>query len=837
MAELNIDHERLDEVASRLDLRAPNREAMESLAYAHSWHYDVDGGGSPYECVIDSATGVGKTYVMVACIEYFAAARGYRNFAVIAPGETIRNKTIANFTPGHRKSLLKAMDSDPVLVTAANFDTPAMRAILDDDTRVKIFVFTVQALLAPTTRQGRRTHAYQEGLGGGFYDHLAGLDDLMVFADEAHCYTSAAFARTIADLDPNTIVGLTATPDRRTPEDQIIFRYPLAAAIAEKYVKTPMIVARKDDRKDSLTKLADGIKLLEYKERALNAWCAENDLPSVNPVMLVIAQDTAEADEYGEILCSDEFDGGRWKDAILVVHSSLNGEAKEKALADLDSVEEPTSAVRIIVSVGMLKEGWDVKNVYVIASMRASVSTVLTEQTLGRGLRLPFNTYTGREMLDTLEVLAHERYSELLEKRGVLNESFIDQRTRALLRVNSQGQQVVVSQTEYVATPVIEIGDVAQSTPAAGPIPELPGGPVVESLEDRLRVAQQDDSAEGEPRPYAPRPTMPTLVLPRVKRAATYAKFSLVQIDDLDPFTKLGRKIATDPDLELRRTKISARVIEGPDGLRRTEIIRESATDRVEAAATLFPLDTLRAELSRAVLTSASVEQRPEEARALRPIIDAFLTGMGEHLDDEETAKLLSAFQSRAEARLIELIRSEQRKRMSEPTWDWAVETVKLEKIRKSARAIEPDTRGPFVKGGVYGPWKLGLYEYEWFDSKPERTVANIVDGVQDGTVTCWARLQRNDLPLVWNYDGQEYNPDLVVVERDNMHWLVEVKMNKEISAADVLGKRRAAVTWANVVNASGKVAGTWRYLLLSEDDIDQSRESWPALKRFGSDR
>ena len=69
-------------------------------------------------------------------------------------------------------------------------------------------------------------------------------------------------------------------------------------------------------------------------------------------------------------------------------------------------MEDSASPVRIIISVGMLKEGWDVRNVYVIASMRASVSAVLTEQTLGRGMRLPFGAYTDIELLDTLEVLS-----------------------------------------------------------------------------------------------------------------------------------------------------------------------------------------------------------------------------------------------------------------------------------------------------------------------------------------------------------------------------------------------------------------------------------------------
>jgi type III restriction enzyme len=85
-------------------------------------------------------------------------------------------------------------------------------------------------------------------------------------------------------------------------------------------------------------------------------------------------------------------------------------------------LEEPDNPYRIVVSVGVLKEGWDVKNVYVIASLRASVSDLLTEQTLGRSLRLPFGRYTDLEIPDTLEVLGHERYEALLKKADVLNE-------------------------------------------------------------------------------------------------------------------------------------------------------------------------------------------------------------------------------------------------------------------------------------------------------------------------------------------------------------------------------------------------------------------------------
>lgn len=112
----------------------------------------------------------------------------------------------------------------------------------------------------------------------------------------------------------------------------------------------------------------------------------------------MVAKIIGEADEYGEILRSQEFFAGAYADAVLVVHSN----SPDEALVAPAGVEETDSPVRIVISVGMLKEGWDIRNFYVIASMRASVSEILTEQTLGRGMRLPFGRYTGTEILDTL---------------------------------------------------------------------------------------------------------------------------------------------------------------------------------------------------------------------------------------------------------------------------------------------------------------------------------------------------------------------------------------------------------------------------------------------------
>ena len=835
MAELQLPEDIIAEITARLDLRNPNRDAIESLAAEVSQHYDVEERTPPFEAVIDSATGVGKTFVLAGGMELFAAANDVRDFVVVAPGRTILDKTKDNFTLGHPKSLLGPMSFRPVVIDAENFATPSMRAAMDDDTQVKIYLFTVQSLIKPESKKARKAHKFQEGLGTEFYAHLQNLENLVVFADEHHCYYGPAFSAAVRDLEPWVLVGLTATPHKNTPEDEIIFRYPLAAAIADKLVKTPVIVGRRDDRTDPTTKLTDGVTLLEAKQGSLDTYATAHKLDPIKPVMLVVAKDIEDADEYGRILRSEEFFAGAYSDSVLVVHSK----APDEALADLANVEEPDSKVRIIISVGMLKEGWDVKNVYVIASMRSSVSDILTEQTLGRGMRLPFGAYTDVEIIDTLEVIAHERYEDLLKKAGVLNESFIDYRTRAALRVNAQGQTVVVSESvQSGAVPVI--GTAGSTTAIAGSgvggagigpdgetmtvVDGVPA-PAVTSVEQR--TAQASRAAVKMRKEIERRLDAPTIMIPVLRMTNVKSNFSLADIPTADSFRKLGAALAADPEGELRRILVGARVVVGRDGVKRTTLVRAEAADRIQTQEKLFPISDLRESLTDIILASPAVPARREEQTAVKPFLDAFFEGLG-----EKAESVLSANLERAGARLIRLVEAEQKRYMAKPEIGEVVKLEEFNPIRTTDKDTEKDRFGPFSKSLAYEGWARSIFPVEWFDSTPERTVANMVDS--DPTVSCWVRLQVKDLPILWNSGGQEYNPDLIVIDKDGTHWVVEVKMNKEMESENVQGKREAAQRWAKHVSSADEVKVPWRYLLVSEDDVKTTKDSWTALKKLG---
>jgi type III restriction enzyme len=818
VGDLDLASETIAEITARLDLREPNAEAVATLAAEVSQYYDVDEEAPPFEAVIDSATGVGKTYILTGAMELFAAARGVRDFVIVTPGRTILNKTLDNFTPGHPKSLVGPMSFQPVVITSENFNTPVMRVALEDDSQIKVYLFTVQALIEPTSKVGRKTHTFQEGLGTEFYAHLQAIKHLVIFADEHHCYYGPAFSKAVRDLNPWVLVGLTATPDRKTPQEQIIFRYPLAAAIADKLVKTPVIVGRKDDRIDSLTKLTDGIALLSAKRDAIAAYAKATATAPINPVMLVVAKDIADAEEFGAILDSEEFFGGQYKDSVLVVHSK----SPDRALEELARVEDPASTVRIIISVGMLKEGWDVRNVYVIASMRSSVSEILTEQTLGRGMRLPFGAHTGIEILDTLEVVAHERYEDLLKKAGVLNKAFVDYRTRAALRINAKGQQVVVTET-VTATMEPIVG--ADGGSLAGFVAE--GGPVVTTVEQRS--AQVGDAVAKIRQPIGRRENSPEIVVPVLRMSAVESSFTLADITDTDRFRKLGASLAAEPDRELARTLLSTRVVVGPDGVKRTELVTSAAVDKVESIPTLFAEEYLRIQLVDMVLASPAVPARKDQRTAVMPLMNAFFVGLGDKAVD-----ILSANLDRAGGRLVRLVAEEQRRFMVKPSFHEVVELKNFDPRRATDKPMSSDRFGGFSKSVAYDDWNRSLFSLEWFDSKPERTVANMVD--DDKGVACWVRLHIGELPILWNASGQEYNPDLIVIEEDGTRWVVEVKMDKEMTSEEVKHKREAALRWANYVTADEHVGNSWRYLLVSEADVEVAKGSWAALKKLGGE-
>ena len=814
-----LDLPTLDNISAALDLRQPNREAVETIAIELGRHYDLEHNTEFFEGVVDAATGVGKTYIFAAALEYLAQVRGVRDFVLVAPSKTILQKTVDQFTLGHPKCIINALPAPVTLVTADNFNTPTIAAAMDDEGQVKLYVFTVQSLIKPTTKAGRKTHEFQEGLGSGFYQRLKDAPLLTVFADEHHAYYGDKFSDAVRALEPWALIGLTATPHPKTPQSQIIYRYPLAAAIADRFVKTPIIVGRSDDKSDPATKLMDGIELLERKRHKADEYADALGLSRVNSIMLVVASSVDEADNWADLLRSDAFLGGAYTDAVLVVHSDVKADTEDEAreLRRLQDIEHPNSPIKIVVSVQMLKEGWDVKNVYVLLSTRPLVSELLAEQVLGRGLRLPFGRYTDVQLLDSLEVIAHEKFEELLAKKNGLNEQFIDYKTRTVLQQDSDGVLVPVRKQEQVDNEV--------RTPSSGEVTPI-GIPLLVKQDQREKAATED--VKMKVAIVASR----QLCIPRLKLTRVNQTFSLSDITDLNTFTELGKRISADPEGTLRRVVVGARIVEDESGFKQIRMTTEDAVDRIGASTLTIPVDVSQQGLVEVILAMDIVNAREDvtgtQRSAAEAIIDAFLDGMG-----DKAEHILSAFYTRAAAGLKNKVEEEYRRVLPAPTMSDEVEAVMLGSQRYLTRTPNPDRYGAFSKSSAYEGWMKSLYHYEWFDSSTERDFANALDS--DDSVEYWVRLQRDDLVIVWSNKGQQYNPDFIIHEVAGDDWLVEVKMDKEANSEDVRAKREAAKRWVNRVNNSKKFQSKWHYLLVTENDVKTAKGSWAAIRQLGS--
>lgn len=377
------------------------------------------------------ATGGGKTRLMGACIAYLYYTKGFRNFFILSKGETIYNKhRFEDFCPASPKYVFKGLTGFPTprLIDGDNYERSAYPELFTDD--LTLYLFNIEKIFNERTDVEFRFHRFNENIGGSFADVLRSKPDLVFLMDESHNIRAEKSLKAINALEPILGLEFTATPKAAN----VIYAYSLRQAIIDGLVKRPVVLTRRDD--DSLTeekediKISDGIRRHERKKAILESYCRNNGLPIVTPRVLISTQDIAHSERVKEKLESDDFFEGLYKGKVLLVHSGSEDE-QIKQLLNLEKVENP---IEIVVHVNKLKEGWDVKTIYTIIPLRASVSDILTEQTIGRGLRLPFGRQVSRDEglseeerrelldIDTLEIISHEKYSAVLAKaREVLD--------------------------------------------------------------------------------------------------------------------------------------------------------------------------------------------------------------------------------------------------------------------------------------------------------------------------------------------------------------------------------------------------------------------------------
>jgi len=419
--------------------------------------------------VIKMATGSGKTKVMSLALAWSYFHRLYepeselsRNFLVIAPNIIVLDRIYKDFQG------LRIFFEDPVVpdngYDGLNWrDDFQLTLHLQDEVRVtrptgNIFLTNIHRVYSgediPATAEDDNTMDYFLGKRptGKTNDSKVDLgmivrdiNELMVLNDEAHHIhdSSLAWFKSIEDIHNRLLqkggalslqVDVTATPKHNNGAIfvQTVSDYPLVEAISQNVVKHPVLpdaASRAKLEEKQSAKYTE--KYADYIDLGVIEWRKaydEHKKLGKKAILFIMTDDTKNCDDVASFLESryPELEGG-----VLVIHTKNNGEISEaasgKAKEELEKLREQangidsaTSPYKVIVSVLMLKEGWDVRNVTTIVGLRAysSKSNILPEQTLGRGLR---KMYPGgiEEYVSVVGTDAFMEFVESIQQEGV----------------------------------------------------------------------------------------------------------------------------------------------------------------------------------------------------------------------------------------------------------------------------------------------------------------------------------------------------------------------------------------------------------------------------------
>ena len=431
---LEILHASLESVPSLRNKHARAAEELKAMQSALAGQFPTL---SDFEREFPSlcfalATGVGKTRLMGAFISYLFAAYGYRHFFVLAPNLTIYDKLIRDFTPNTPKYVFKGIaefaTAVPEVITGETYEQRGDLVSQSLDSPVQVNIFNISKINSEV-RGGKapKIKRLSEYLGQSYFEYLASLPDLVLIMDESHRYRASAGVKALNELKPLIGLELTATPfieapgGKPTPFKNVVYDYPLGRAIEDGFVKEPAVVTQQNfnaadhsAEQIEVIKLMDGVRVHEETKVHLLTYAAQTGQARVKPIMLVIARDTSHAAQLLAQIEGASFFGGNYKGKVIQVDSSRTGaeeEAMIRSLLAIESYDEPTE---IVIHVNMLKEGWDVTNLYTIVPLRAANAQTLIVQSIGRGLRLPYGRKTGVEVVDRLNIIAHDKFQEVI---------------------------------------------------------------------------------------------------------------------------------------------------------------------------------------------------------------------------------------------------------------------------------------------------------------------------------------------------------------------------------------------------------------------------------------
>ncbi|MBP6298675.1 MAG: DEAD/DEAH box helicase family protein [Anaerolineae bacterium] len=873
-------------IAGRLSLRPPQRQSLEILdriteIVPPKKNADLSTAltaiTSEFPTVTDFerefpslcfalATGVGKTRLMGAFISYLHLAYGINHFFVLAPNLTIYNKLIADFTPNTAKYVFTGIaefaTEPPTIITGDNYESGVASRVTSlpgFGQEVHINIFNISKINSEV-RGGKapRIKRLSEYIGQSYFEYLAGLDDLVLIMDESHRYRASAGVRAINELKPVLGLELTATPFVESargpiPFKNVIYDYPLAKAMADGFVKEPAVVTQKNFNPAQFgaaelekIKLEDGVRVHENTKVELETYARQTEQRTIKPFMLIIARDTTHAGQLMQLIQSTQFFEGRYRDKVIQVDSSKTGAEEDQMVQRLLAVENPEEPTEIVIHVNMLKEGWDVTNLYTIVPLRAANARTLIEQSIGRGLRLPYGRRTGVSTVDRLNIIAHDRFQEIVDEANRpdsairLTQVILDP-TTDLQKTHTVVAKSKIEEQLHGASLTGHLGGSAATTSVFAS--EVERGIAQAAYKE---IQKYDNLPSSQ---YLLKPEIQAKIVEEVKRAALPSQQGLPGMTTPPDIAAVVQKTT---QLVVQQTIDIPRILVVPKGevttgfdrftldcsnihyqpVERDLLIQHLRTHEQETLSyggQMQPEQRLEDYVIRGLVDFDDISY-DEHADLLYDLAGQLVEHLHSYLTTEEDIRNVLIYYQKQLAAFVHA-------QMQEHQWEKAagydvVVSKGFTELKPSAYTVKDgeavqDFRQTVEDRGriaqiLFGGFQRGLYTVQKFDSDTERRLAIILD--RDSQK--WFRPASGQFQISYKLgvSVRDYQPDFVAETADCIYML-EPKAKNEMTSADVLAKKDAAVIWCNRATAHALSNGgkPWKYILIPHDVIAEN--------------
>lgn len=809
------------------------------------------------------ATGIGKTRLMGAIIAYLYL-KGIKHFFVLAPNLTLYEKLIKDFgDESYSKYVFKGISEfvgkPPRIVTGENYNERTGSLFSD----IEINIFNISKFNKDSKENTKglpRMRRLSEYLGQSYFDYLASLPDLVILMDEAHRYHGDASKKAINELRPILGFEMTATPfdEKGKAFKNIVFEHNLAEALDDGlYVKNPAIAKARNFNKDNYTpdeveiiKLEDGITCHERTKLAIEMYAKQNGLLVVKPFILVACRDINHAKSVEELLQSDRIYHGAYKGKVLRIDSSSKKD--EDIERQFVALESPDNGIEIVVHVNMLKEGWDVNNLYTIIPLRASNAAILIEQTIGRGLRLPYGGQrTGNKDVDTLTVIAHDNFQKVIDEANKGNSllkrvSFIELEDRDERDQGGRVETTPTSTEQKIQKQIEKVkGEISEKSKQY--VTQV--GKAVESAISNIAaegVVSFGDLQKKEVKQKLREKAIAT-IKESVKDSLFAEQDAAEQIAQVDEVINIVVEDYKNNVIEIPRIVVEQQNVKA--------IFEDFDLDTKG-----YNLDDLHREIIRQGLTDSTdfevIAGKPGSSK--RPAVEQLITSLidFDDVDYDEVSDLLYKLVGQA----IDAIRRNT-PGITEDDLNERIHTFKksiadniYKQMKEHYRIIPGEFRinkvlpfskildqniiinnwgtrdfhepvpaqKSFVVKFVYVGFKKSYYTKYRFDSSTELDFAFILE--TNNEVLKWIRPVPNQFNIYWSSGAKKYEPDFIVETADAVY-MCETKAEKDINDADVQAKAGAAREFCRratefTVQNSGK---PWHYVIIPHTFVDRA--------------